>query len=176
MPDRASAEKHSNAEDPPESPPIPVVCFGLSAGGLHPLEVIMRRVSPTTGMAFVMPMAPQRSKGSGNKAGLRSFRTFDRPTSKTCHNRRSPPGLSITYYLRRPSPTQSSQSRRHIPIAATVRAAPKVYHNTYRTPCLPAENDPPSMQESAQVQAFFLRPGRSIMSLNQLCRFRLGWP
>jgi two-component system, chemotaxis family, protein-glutamate methylesterase/glutaminase len=39
--------------DPPAAP-APVVCIGLSAGGLHPLRAIFRRIRTDTGMAFVI--------------------------------------------------------------------------------------------------------------------------
>jgi chemotaxis response regulator CheB len=42
----------------PHSPAIdtdfPVVCIGLSAGGIDPLQTIFRGISPRTGMAFVV--------------------------------------------------------------------------------------------------------------------------
>jgi chemotaxis response regulator CheB len=41
----------------PHSPAIdtdfPVVCIGLSAGGIDPLQTIFRGINPRTGMAFV---------------------------------------------------------------------------------------------------------------------------
>ena len=36
------------------SSPIPVVCVGLSSGGLKPLKMIFRNLSSKTGMAFVV--------------------------------------------------------------------------------------------------------------------------
>lgn len=39
--------------DPPPAP-VPVVCVGFSAGGLHPLRAIFRRIRINTGWAFVV--------------------------------------------------------------------------------------------------------------------------
>ena len=33
---------------------VPVVCIGMSAGGLKPLQTILQQLSPATGMAFVL--------------------------------------------------------------------------------------------------------------------------
>jgi len=38
----------------PAFAPIPVVCIGLSSGGLEPLKLIFRKLSRKTGMAFVV--------------------------------------------------------------------------------------------------------------------------
>jgi chemotaxis response regulator CheB len=35
---------------PPEA--VPIVCIGLSAGGIEPLRTIFKRLAPTTGMTF----------------------------------------------------------------------------------------------------------------------------
>ena len=37
-----------------QAAPVPVVCVGFSAGGLHPLRAIFRRIRTDTGMAFVI--------------------------------------------------------------------------------------------------------------------------
>ena len=42
-----------NKDDRPEQNP-PVVCVGLSAGGLQPLETIFRRLTANTGLAYVV--------------------------------------------------------------------------------------------------------------------------
>lgn len=35
-------------------PRFPIVCIGMSAGGLSPLKELFRTISPTTGMAFIV--------------------------------------------------------------------------------------------------------------------------
>jgi two-component system, chemotaxis family, protein-glutamate methylesterase/glutaminase len=48
----AKFEVPQSRETSPEA--VPIVCIGLSAGGLKPLETIFKQLSPATGMAFVV--------------------------------------------------------------------------------------------------------------------------
>ncbi len=49
----ANLRRDPTVADPPATP-VPVVCVGFSAGGLHPLRAILRRIRSDTGMAFVV--------------------------------------------------------------------------------------------------------------------------
>jgi chemotaxis response regulator CheB len=50
--------------DPPAAP-VPVVCVGFSAVGLHPLRAIFQHIRADTGMAFVVIPTSDRKRGVG---------------------------------------------------------------------------------------------------------------